>query len=211
MTKSLEYWAQQEASINGVLGGYGDLNSKDILDSKLFIQEWTKDGRTPFKVAAEVGAGIGRVTQYILQDLATEIHVYEPVRRLLEQAKVNLRHLGSRVSFIEETLQAFSPPSSHYDLIWVQWCTLYLKDDEFVEFLDKSYDALTNDGVVILKENVAHEEGWTDEEDDSHMRSLDDTLSIINASKLQVKKFAWQRGWPKDLCKVGIWALQKRS
>lgn len=36
-SKAVDYWDQQEASYNGVLGGYGCVSSIDIRDSKALL------------------------------------------------------------------------------------------------------------------------------------------------------------------------------
>eukprot|EP01054_Gregarina_sp_Poly1_P005052 Gregarina_sp_Poly_1__5051@NODE_2679_length_1837_cov_73_841243_g1701_i0_p2_GENE_NODE_2679_length_1837_cov_73_841243_g1701_i0NODE_2679_length_1837_cov_73_841243_g1701_i0_p2_ORF_typecomplete_len144_score12_62Methyltransf_PK/PF05891_12/3_7e32Methyltransf_25/PF13649_6/1_4e08NodS/PF05401_11/1_9e07MTS/PF05175_14/1_9e06Methyltransf_12/PF08242_12/0_00017Methyltransf_11/PF08241_12/0_00058Methyltransf_23/PF13489_6/0_00088Methyltransf_31/PF13847_6/0_0013DREV/PF05219_12/0_0014Methyltransf_24/PF13578_6/0_043U len=125
MAKSLRCWQRQEASINGVLGGYGALHSKDIRDSRRFLNLLDRQGeiscnKYAFELAAELGAGIGRVSQYLLHDVAEKIHVYEPVEKMLDAARVGLKAHGTRIEFHQQTLQEFSPRVK-YDLIWIQW------------------------------------------------------------------------------------------
>lgn len=40
-----------------------------------------------------------------------------------------------------------------YDLIWIQWVTGHLTDEHFVEFFKKCRQAITPNGLIILKEN----------------------------------------------------------
>lgn len=35
--KAVAYWDKQEASVNGVLGGYGHVSDDDIVESKKFL------------------------------------------------------------------------------------------------------------------------------------------------------------------------------
>ena len=38
-TKAVDYWDKQDASDNGVLGGYGHLSDPDVRDSRAFLQK----------------------------------------------------------------------------------------------------------------------------------------------------------------------------
>lgn len=38
-TTAVDYWDKQEASVNGVLGGYGHLTTADVRDSRAFLQK----------------------------------------------------------------------------------------------------------------------------------------------------------------------------
>ena len=48
-TQAVDYWANTEATYDGVLGGFGTLSSPDVRDSKAFIEQvreergWRKD------------------------------------------------------------------------------------------------------------------------------------------------------------------------
>eukprot|EP01054_Gregarina_sp_Poly1_P006018 Gregarina_sp_Poly_1__6017@NODE_3172_length_1310_cov_52_258246_g1701_i2_p1_GENE_NODE_3172_length_1310_cov_52_258246_g1701_i2NODE_3172_length_1310_cov_52_258246_g1701_i2_p1_ORF_typecomplete_len162_score17_93Methyltransf_PK/PF05891_12/5_1e32Methyltransf_25/PF13649_6/1_3e02Methyltransf_25/PF13649_6/5_1e08Methyltransf_11/PF08241_12/6_7e06Methyltransf_12/PF08242_12/2_7e03Methyltransf_12/PF08242_12/3e05Methyltransf_31/PF13847_6/5_1e05MTS/PF05175_14/4_3e05NodS/PF05401_11/0_00021Methyltransf_2/PF00891_18 len=131
--QSLKYWAQQEGSVDGVMGGFGHLDAIDTKDSCLFVRkvrtrvlklqqrhggpEWV------WGHAADLGAGIGRCTKEVLSKFPFQrFSIYEPVNHLLQEAKRNLGHLGTKVEFTQCTLQDFDPlQSSRFDLIWIQW------------------------------------------------------------------------------------------
>jgi hypothetical protein len=40
-TKAVDYWDKQDASDNGVLGGYGHLSGPDVRDSRAFLHKVT--------------------------------------------------------------------------------------------------------------------------------------------------------------------------
>eukprot|EP00056_Hartaetosiga_gracilis_P013491 m.224516 g.224516 ORF g.224516 m.224516 type:complete len:188 (-) comp13852_c5_seq1:148-711(-) len=68
-----------------------------------------------------------------------------------------------------------------WDLVWVQWCAIYLKDDEFISFFREATQSVTSPhGLVVLKENVLRGDSRPeyDKDDksvtrsDAHMRRL---------------------------------------
>lgn len=38
-TSAVDYWDRQEASVDGVLGGYGHLSTPDVRDSRAFLKK----------------------------------------------------------------------------------------------------------------------------------------------------------------------------
>jgi protein N-terminal methyltransferase len=66
--KGVSYWESVEASVDGVLGGYGSVNARDVADSNAFILEMFNEcppGAGDL-VALDCGAGVGRVTKNFL-------------------------------------------------------------------------------------------------------------------------------------------------
>ncbi|GAA5822723.1 hypothetical protein JCM11251_004356 [Rhodosporidiobolus azoricus] len=108
----VEYWANTEASVNGVLGGYGEGTPVPRLDataSRLLILSLLPQLSTitpphltqpssassasprpsrPFR-ALDCGAGIGRVTSTVLLALFDTVDLVEPVPSFVERAKNN--------------------------------------------------------------------------------------------------------------------------
>ncbi|GAA6060154.1 hypothetical protein JCM10212_001451 [Sporobolomyces blumeae] len=110
----VNYWANTEASVNGVLGGYGEgtpVPRLDATSSRLLIlslmphlstippphhpssssSSTTSPRRLeaaarPFR-ALDCGAGIGRVTSTVLLPLFDSVELVEPVPAFVEQAK----------------------------------------------------------------------------------------------------------------------------
>ncbi|GAA5848112.1 hypothetical protein JCM8547_004413 [Rhodosporidiobolus lusitaniae] len=102
------YWASTEASVNGVLGGYGEGTPVPRLDataSRLLILSLLPQLSTippphlppssfplrpsrPFR-ALDCGAGIGRVTSTVLLPLFDTVDLVEPVPSFVERAKAN--------------------------------------------------------------------------------------------------------------------------
>lgn len=84
--KSLDYWRKSEASVNGVLGGFGFVSSVDIAASKRFIHALGVNKGC----ALDCGAGIGRVSRGLLLPQFELVDLVEPAENLVEQAKKDL-------------------------------------------------------------------------------------------------------------------------
>ncbi|WFC99643.1 hypothetical protein MYAM1_002388 [Malassezia yamatoensis] len=117
VAKGIEYWEGIPATVDGVLGGFGNgtLPRVDALGSRMFLlrvlpylsstpptafngspREWIDlrikqrggKGKTVTR-ALDCGAGIGRVTEHSLLPLVDEVHLVEPVHKFLLEAKRN--------------------------------------------------------------------------------------------------------------------------
>ena len=64
--KIIEYWDNQPATIDGVLGGYDHINQIDVKTS-IEMLEMARNHISGFKSALDCGAGIGRITKSVLQ------------------------------------------------------------------------------------------------------------------------------------------------
>jgi protein N-terminal methyltransferase len=74
-----------EASVDGVLGGYGSVNARDVADSNAFILEMFNEcppGAGDL-VALDCGAGVGRVTKNFLLHHFHEVMItYNPTQHM---------------------------------------------------------------------------------------------------------------------------------
>merc|ERR1719183_2580669 len=89
-------------------------------------------------VAADCGAGIGRVSKELLLQFFQQVDVVEPSEHLLETARKNLKTAGGghrAVNFFRCGLEGFEPEEGRYDALWIQWALMYLTDDDAVAFL----------------------------------------------------------------------------
>lgn len=115
VAKGVEYWEGVPATVDGVLGGYGNgtLPRVDALGSRMFLlrtlpylsstppaalnqspSEWKamrvsqRGGQgVTLTRALDAGAGVGRVTEHVLLPLVDEVHLVEPVHKFLAEAK----------------------------------------------------------------------------------------------------------------------------
>lgn len=54
-------------------------------------------------------------------------------------------------------MEAWEPLKDvQYDLIWIQWCSSHLDDEQLVEFFKRCQSALKSDGYIIVKENLSN-------------------------------------------------------
>lgn len=116
-----------------------------------------------------------------------------------------------------------------YDCIWVQWACLYLTDgaivraatykaalahvtkhtpDDLVAFFKRCHAGLKPGGVLFVKENVCKEGFEVDEEDSSVTRSHEYMLQLFKRAGLRVLYAGLQKGFPRQLYKVRMYALQ---
>ncbi len=102
------------------------------------------------------------------------------------------------------------PDGSGYDVVWCQWCLGHLSDEELVQFLKRSKEALRTttegtgdfEGIIVVKENLCHEkvpgEANTvfDSQDSSLTRSVKEDfffLLAILTSASRRSDHAWKQ------------------
>ena len=65
-------------------------------------------------------------------------------------------------------------PEKKYDLIWTQWCVGHLMDSQLIDYTVRCRNALTENGLMVVKENLStHNLGHDmyDDEDSSVTRT----------------------------------------
>jgi len=207
--KAASHWDEQEASLNGVLGGYPETNGPDLRESRRFLNLLRRLPAPPsFGTVLDCGAGIGRVTRGLLLQCFQRVDLVEPNGRLLEMARREVN--DSRAErYITSTLQQFSPEWDRYDVIWAQWVLLYLADDDLVQFLVRCKRSLRDRGVICVKENVVLKGNWVvDKEDNSIARTDTQYKDIFERAGLKVIHETEQDCWPKNLIPVKTYALR---
>ncbi|XP_043698558.1 alpha N-terminal protein methyltransferase 1 [Telopea speciosissima] len=217
--KGVGYWEGVEASVDGVLGGYGHVNDSDIKGSEAFLKTllfdfFGADLRNRHLVALDCGSGIGRVTKNLLLRYFNEVDLVEPVSHFLEAARESLTPENGTVSDMHKVsnfyclpLQEFTPEAGRYDVIWVQWCIGQLADDDFVSFFKKAMAGLKPGGFLVLKENIAKSGFVLDKDDRSITRSDLYFKELFNRCGLHLYKSKDQKGFPEELFAVKMYAL----
>ncbi|OMO73771.1 hypothetical protein COLO4_26880 [Corchorus olitorius] len=176
------YWEGVEASVNGVLGGFGQVNDADIKGSEAFLntllhERFDGGGRNQHLVALDCGSGVGRITKNLLIRYFNEVDLLEPVSHFLDAARESLSqeyvasNMHKTTNFYCVPLQEFTPDAGRYDVIWIQWCIGHLTDDDFVSFFKRAKVGLKPGGFFVLKENIARNGFVLDNEDRSITRS----------------------------------------
>jgi protein N-terminal methyltransferase len=122
---AIEYWNTVPATIDGTLGGFGDVSPADLMGSGRFLDALadagysTRHGGLKGR-AVDCGAGVGRITAGLLTARFRRVDVVEPVARMMQQAKATLATLGHRGEFHEVGLESFDAAPGSYDCIWIQ-------------------------------------------------------------------------------------------
>ncbi|CAK5123978.1 unnamed protein product [Meloidogyne enterolobii] len=92
---------------------------------------------TKFEHALDCGSGIGRITKHLLLPKFNYVDMVDFAETFIEQSEKYIGSEGnSRVQnkFVE-SLHTFKPSPNFYDLIWIQWVTGQLSDDDLTNFL----------------------------------------------------------------------------
>ena len=169
----------------------------------------------------DCGAGIGRITAGFLSEICDVVDILEPVESFAKEARSQtLEGKGIIGETFVTGLEDWSPGKGKYDLIWNQWCTLYLTDKQCVAYLERCRDAIKRpDGWIIVKENSTKdvqeggpEDDVYDEEDSSVTRTNEKFLTIFKQAGLYVVAKETQKAFPKGLglYPVRMYALRPR-
>ncbi|KAG6398125.1 hypothetical protein SASPL_139577 [Salvia splendens] len=94
-SEGVGYWQGVEATVDGVLGGYGHVNKPDIKCSEAFLnsilaERFPDAGKGRRLVTLDCGSGIGRITKNLLIRYFNEVDLLEPVSHFLDTARENL-------------------------------------------------------------------------------------------------------------------------
>ncbi|XP_034698373.1 alpha N-terminal protein methyltransferase 1 isoform X2 [Vitis riparia] len=217
--KGVGYWEGVEASVDGVLGGYGHVNDVDVKGSEaflktLFSERFVDAGRIQHLVALDCGSGIGRVTKNLLIRYFNEVDLVEPASHFLEAARETLASgklmfsdMHKAANFYCVPLQDFTPETGRYDVIWIQWCIGQLADDDFISFFKRAKAGLKPGGFFVLKENIARSGFVLDKEDRSITRSDLYFKELFGQCGLHLYKSKDQKGFPGELFPVKMYAL----
>lgn len=153
-----EYWEGVAPDVEGMLGGYGKISEtvfcqfkarlsfiqKDTTDSFQFLRPFmgSKIPRSGialgilfpycFGLMLDVGAGIGRLTKYLLSRVCDHVDMLEQNSKFLTESKTYLKGAHARplcplISDIPEVGDRFCSSlqdfefTKKYDLIWIQW------------------------------------------------------------------------------------------
>lgn len=136
--KSLEYWADIPPTVDGVLGGFGFISNVDIDGSEKFLNSLLASNDAPSAgIAIDCGAGIGRITKFLLTRHFQEVDIVEPDEKFINSIKEFVGELSVKLSNLYKVgLQEFMPVRK-YDVIWNQWVLGYLTDDDLIAYLNR--------------------------------------------------------------------------
>ncbi|VDO48906.1 unnamed protein product [Onchocerca flexuosa] len=195
-----------------MLGGFAHLHVPDIHASKHFINLLKAKGMlTKSERAVDCGCGIGRVTKHLLLPLFDLVDMVDVTESFIQESTNYIGEENSRIGnkFVC-SLQQFEPSSCHYDLIWIQWVTGHLTNDDFCKFLQRCKESLKENGCIVLKENVSSSENGYDfdEEDNSWTRPKNALLQLFRSAGLTLMAEKKQQNFPKGMLPVYMFGLR---
>uniref|UniRef100_A0A8R1E318 Alpha N-terminal protein methyltransferase 1 n=1 Tax=Caenorhabditis japonica TaxID=281687 RepID=A0A8R1E318_CAEJA len=211
--KAEEYWSRTSQDVNGMLGGFEKLHTPDILVSKRFLESLKKRNQfASYDYALDCGAGIGRVTKHLLMPLFKKVDMEDLVEDFIASSA---QYIGTDQGIGEkfiEGLQTFSPPENRYDVIWIQWVSGHLVDEDLVDFFKRCSKGLKPGGCIVLKENVTNnDKRLFDDEDHSWTRTEPELLDAFEKSDLELVLKQVQTGFPKEIYPVKMFALKPKK
>ncbi|KAL5335403.1 alpha-N-methyltransferase NTM1 [Aspergillus crustosus] len=234
-TASISYWTSVPATSNAMLamlGNYPWYTRIDLRGSKSFLAKVRRlvpgcpvDGK--LKSGVDCGAGVGRVTEGFLRHVCESVDAVEPVGKftdVIREARDKAQNSengkeegwgGAVGDIYVQGIEAWVP-SKRYDLVWTQFCVGHVTDVQLVEHLVRCREALTETGILVLKENISTDlEGkdMYDDEDSSVTRTDEKFRALFQDAGLNVMASELQLGFPKNfkLLPVRFYALRPKS
>lgn len=213
--KTRVYWEKVTPNISGMLGGWTNVNTDDINESKKLLKKLLKPinrNENPVLRALDCGAGIGRVTKFVLSKYFDEIDLLEQNEKFLIKSKEYLADDYHKVKHtFAQGIQEFVPlKDTIYDCIWIQWVFGYLTDSEWIIFFQKCLNVLNKrHGFIVIKDNVTKNEQCSiDEEDGFVARPESGYLNIFKqVDNIAVQHVFKQEKMPKELFPVKMFVL----
>ena len=165
------------------------------------------------RLALDCGAGIGRVAQRLLLQFADQVDLLEQNQVFLDKSLDFMGSNNSKIGLrICSNLQSFDPKEYDriYDLIWCQWVTGYLTDEDLTKFFVRCKQFLEpKNGMIVVKDNVTRgDEGTVDMDDSSVTRSKEGLTNIFRNAGLEVIEQTRQQKFPRGLYPVYMFALR---
>ncbi|KAG5202273.1 N-terminal Xaa-Pro-Lys N-methyltransferase 2 isoform X3 [Ovis aries] len=203
------FYQEVPATEEGMMGNFIELSNPDIQASRKFLRKFVGGpGRAGTDCALDCGSGIGRVSKHVLLPVFNTVELVDMMESFLLEAQNYLQVKGDKVeSYHCYSLQEFTPPLGRYDVIWIQWVIGYLTDKDLLAFLSRCRDGLKDNGIIILKDNVAREGCIFDLSDSSVTRDMDILQTLIRKSGLVVLGQQKQDGFPEQCVPVWMFAL----
>ncbi|KAJ5558774.1 hypothetical protein N7535_009347 [Penicillium sp. DV-2018c] len=219
---ALKYWNSVPATPGSMLGEFPSISRVDLQGSKNFLAKLRHllpglpAPGSRFRQGLDCGAGVGRVTEGFLSQVCEVVDAVEPVAKFTQVMKESqLKKDGVIGSIYTCGLEGWSP-EKRYDLIWVQWCAGHLTDSQLVDFTRRSRESLTENGLMVFKENLSTSvtgKDMYDDQDSSVTRTDAKFRQIFEEAGMQVVKSELQKGFPTafNLMPVQFYALRPKN
>ncbi|CAP95313.1 Alpha N-terminal protein methyltransferase 1 [Penicillium rubens] len=218
---SLKYWNSVPATTGSMLGEFPSVSRIDLQGSKSFLAKVRRllpgvQSGGKFHQAVDCGAGVGRVTEGFLSHVCEVVDAVEPVAKFTQVMKDSqLKRDGVIGTIYTRGLEDWTPEKK-YDLIWVQWCVGHLTDSQLIDYTVRCRKALTENGLMVVKENLStHFSGQDmyDSEDSSVTRTDAKFRQVFEAAGMEIVKSELQKGFPQsfNLLPVQFYALRPKT
>lgn len=222
---AIDYWTGVPASVDGVLGGFGEQTAvpkADIVGSSTFLRKLQTRMTCPDgleKLTIDMGAGIGRITRDLLWKVSDKCDLLEPVKPFVAQMNnelVGVKNRGKLGDIYDIGMQEWECEADKvgkYWLVWCQWCVGQLPDEELVKFWERCRTALIGNGIgtLIVKENIAPDDDIFDETDSSVTRSDAKFRELFIKAGFKLIASDIQKGLPKELYPVRMYCLKPNN
>ncbi|XP_062972966.1 N-terminal Xaa-Pro-Lys N-methyltransferase 2 [Elgaria multicarinata webbii] len=211
--RAKKFYREVPASEEGMMGDFVELTNIDIESSREFLRSVVGGpGKTGTDFALDCGSGIGRVSKHVLLPLFKHVELVDMIDNFLAEAQRYLQGQGEKVDmYYCCSLQEFIPTPRKYDVIWIQWVSGNLTDKDLLGFFIRCQKGLKENGIIILKDNVAREGCVLDPLDSSVIRDLNILSSLIAKSGLTILRQQKQEGFPEQCVPVWMIAMQKKD
>ncbi|OAX83766.1 hypothetical protein ACJ72_01866 [Emergomyces africanus] len=189
---SLKYWNSVPATANGMLGGFPQISAIDLRGSSAFL------------------AKVRRVIPS--SGVCETVDIVEPVEKFVDVIKRGKLYQDGKVGDIYITGIQNWIPTKCYDLIWTQWCANHLTDAQLVEYLVRCKGALSEQGLLVVKENTNSDTAndYYDAEDSTVTRTDAKFRKLFEEAGLILLRSEEQTGMPQrlKLLPIRLWALR---
>ncbi|XP_034979349.1 N-terminal Xaa-Pro-Lys N-methyltransferase 2 isoform X1 [Zootoca vivipara] len=209
--RAKHFYKEVPASEEGMMGDFIELSNTDVESSREFLKNFVGGpGKAGTDFALDCGSGIGRVSKHVLLPLFKHVELVDMMDVFLTEAQNYLQGQGEKVDmYYCCSLQEFTPMPRKYDVIWIQWVSGNLTDKDLLGFFIRCQDGLKENGIIILKDNVAREGCVLDPLDSSVIRDLNILSSLIEKSGLTILRQEKQGGFPEQCVPVWMIAMQR--
>nr|CAG4712575.1 unnamed protein product [Naegleria fowleri] len=219
--KATEYWKEKVTNdIDGMLGGFTHVHERDVKESSSFLKKVLKDvtpareGEKPFLYCLECGSGNGRVTKNLLSQYFDYIDCEDVNEEFLIRAKEECAKIKETFAVgLQELHTVFKDTKKpKYHCVWIQWCSCFVTDQDFIKLMELFYDLLYDGGILCFKENIAADCFVVDEDDGSLTRSNDHYCYLFSKveSKFTLIENVKQKHWEKGLFALRMYCLKKK-
>lgn len=209
--KAKQYWENRNSTIEDMLGGFPEVNDIDVKVSKKLLEDLIKSKKLDTHSVIDCGAGIGRVTDKVLQHYFNECDLVEMNPKFTNYAKDYFKNNLKIKNVFCSPIQNFIFPKK-YDCIWIQWCLENLDDKDLNIFFTNCHRNLNDNGLIIIKENIEENYDYSISETDySKVRSDKIFRKFFEKQKFLIYRQLYHPFWPSDLMKVSIYVLYKTN